>query len=101
MEPILGLTDLILQSGMWRRWCGMELASSIAPTILLKSKSGTLGHEWVRILPYLFHRNHQTRSARYLQRIEDIKHHRQTAPQHAPPVESPIPDDYQSFEQSM
>ncbi|ETK90458.1 hypothetical protein L915_05783 [Phytophthora nicotianae] len=37
-------------------------------------------------------------AARYIRRIEDIKHLRQTASQHAPPAKLEIPEDYESFE---
>ncbi|ETI53791.1 hypothetical protein F441_03305 [Phytophthora nicotianae CJ01A1] len=37
-------------------------------------------------------------AARYIRRIEDIKHLRQTTPQHAPPAKLEIPEDYKSFE---
>lgn len=37
-------------------------------------------------------------AARYIQRIEDIKHLRQKAPQHAPPATLEIPEDYKRFE---
>ncbi|ETO79325.1 hypothetical protein F444_05956 [Phytophthora nicotianae P1976] len=37
-------------------------------------------------------------AARYIRRIEDIKHLRQTASQHAPPAKLEIPEDYESFD---
>ncbi|ETN14318.1 hypothetical protein PPTG_07943 [Phytophthora nicotianae INRA-310] len=37
-------------------------------------------------------------AARYIRCIEDIKHLRQTTPQHAPPAKLEIPEDYKSFE---